>query len=156
VSDFYCYGKKILAPADGIIVEVKNDYKDSKIMGNGKTDPLIKDIRGNYIIIKHAENEYSFLAHLMPNSILVSVGQPIKRKQPIAMCGNSGNTSEPHLHFHIQNGQNFFTSMGLPIHFQNIQATLFPNYSLYDKRLVKIEPETDNTFISRGQSVRNI
>jgi len=101
-SSYYCYGKKILAPADGIVVEVRTDCKDSKIMGKGSTDPLIKDIRGNYIIIRHAENEYSFLAHLQPKSILVSVGQRVERKQPVALCGNSGNMSEPHLHFHVQ------------------------------------------------------
>ncbi|MDR1687723.1 MAG: M23 family metallopeptidase [Clostridiales bacterium] len=156
VSDYYCYGKKILAPADGVVVKVKDNCKDSKIMGNGKTDPLIKDIRGNYVLIRHAEKEYTLLAHLMPGSIAVSAGQSVKREQPVAMCGNSGNTSEPHLHFQIQNGKNFFVSAGLPIHFQNIKAISFPNYALYDKRPVKSETSISNTFISRGQCVNNI
>jgi murein DD-endopeptidase MepM/ murein hydrolase activator NlpD len=155
VSDYYCYGKKILAPADGVVVEVKNGCKDSKIMGKGRLDPLIKDIRGNYVVIQHAENEYSFLAHLMPGSILVNEGQNVKREQLIAMCGNSGNTSEPHLHFHVQNGKSFFTSIGLPIHFQNINAVLFPRYSSYDKRPVRTETGINNTFVFRGQSVIN-
>jgi len=155
LTDYYCYGKKILAPADGVVVEVKSSCKDSKVMGNGKADPLIKDIRGNYVVIQHSEIEYSCLAHLKPESIWVSEGQTVKRKQPIAMCGNSGNTSEPHLHFHIQNGKSFFTSAGLPIHFQNIQAAPLSNYSLYDKRPVKIESGVNNTFISRGQSASN-
>jgi hypothetical protein len=155
VSDYYCYGKKILAPADGVVVEVKDRCKDSKIMGKGRLDPLIKDIRGNYVVIQHAENEYSLLAHLMLGSILVNEGQNVKRGQLIAMCGNSGNTSEPHLHFHVQNGKNFFTSIGLPIHFQNINAVLFPCYFSYDKRPVKIETGINNTFIFRGQSVIN-
>ena len=155
LTEYYCYEKKILAPADGVVVEVKNTCKDSRIMGNGKTDPLIKDIRGNYIIIKHSENEYSCLAHLKPGSVLVSVGQAVKRKQPIALCGNSGNTSEPHLHFHIQNKQNFFISIGLPIHFQDIQTVLCPNYSLFDNRPVRIEGEVNNIFICRGQCVNN-
>jgi len=155
LSDYHCYEKKILTPADGVVVEVKSNCRNSKIIGNGKTDPLIKDIRGNYILIQHSENEYSCLAHLKPESILVSVGQTVKRKQPIAMCGNSGNTSEPHLHFQIQNGKNFFTSAGLPIHFQNIKAAVNANYSLYDKRPVTIESGVNNTFISRGQCVSN-
>lgn len=74
LSNYYCYGKQILSPADGVVVEVKNNCRDSIIMGGGKTDPLIKDIRGNYVVIQHAENEYSVLAHLLPESINVQVG----------------------------------------------------------------------------------
>jgi len=153
VSDYFCYGKEILAPADGVVVEVKTDCKDSIVMGNGKADPLIKDIRGNYIIIRHADNEYSCLAHLKPESIVISKGQHVKRSQLIALCGNSGNTSEPHLHFQVQNGNSFFTSAGLPIHFENIEAISCPNYSKYDKRPLN---DIDTDFISRGQSVNNI
>lgn len=156
VTDYYCYGKKILAPADGVVVEAKDNCKDSIIIGKGKTDPLIKDIRGNYIVIKHAENEYSVLAHLAPGSILVKKGQSVKRKEYIALCGNTGNTSEPHLHFQIQNGTSFFTSAGLPIHFENIAAESFPNYSQFDERPVQIESGINNTFISRGQGVANL
>ena len=155
LSDYYCYEMKILAPADGVVVEIKNSLKDSKVIGNGRTDPLIKDIRGNYVVIQHSDNEYSCLAHLKPESILVSVGQTVNRKQPIALCGNSGNTSEPHLHFQVQNGKSFFTSVGLPIHFQSIQTESYSNYFLYDNRLITIESGTNNTFISRGLCVNN-
>ena len=155
-ASYHCCGKEILAPADGVIVEVRTDCRDSKVMGGGKTDPLVKDIRGNYIVIQHAENEYSFLAHLMPDSVLVSAGDKVKWKQQIALCGNSGNTSEPHLHFQIQNGKSFYSSAGLPINFQNIEAVSCPNYSLYDKRPVLIESGDTNTYVSRGQTVVNI
>lgn len=152
LSAYHCYGKEILAPADGDVVEVRTNCNDSKIIGNGGTDPLIKDIRGNYVVIRHSENEYSCLAHLKPKSIEVSVGQHVKRKQPIALCGNTGNTSEPHLHFQIQNGRSFFSSAGLPIHFENIESMPQPGYSKYDPRPI---PAFDGKFISRGQCVRN-
>ena len=154
-ADYYCYEKNILSPADGVVVEVKNSCRDSQVMGGGQTDPLIKDIRGNYVVIQHSSNEYSCLTHLKLNSILVEVGQTVKRKQPIARCGNTGNSSEPHLHFQVQNGKSFFTSAGLPIHFQNIQAALQPEYSLYDKRTINLERKERPNFISRGQRVRN-
>lgn len=153
-SSYYCYGKEILAPADGVVVELRKDLGDSRIMGGGKTDPLIKDIRGNYIVIRHAENEYSCLAHLMPGSISVSAGEKLKRKQHIALCGNSGNTSEPHLHFQIQNGKDFFNSEGLPIHFENISAVPQEQYGKYDPRPVPAGA-CGADFISRGQRVKN-
>lgn len=151
-SDYYCYGKAILAPADGVVVEIKDSCKDSLIMGKGRVDPLVKDIRGNYILLQHADSEFSCLAHLKPGSIRVSVGQKVFRKQPIASCGNSGNTSEPHLHFQVQSDKSFFLSAGLPIHFEDIETISSPNYSSYDPRPV---PESIDGFISRGQNVRN-
>jgi hypothetical protein len=154
LSGYYCYGKEISAPANGVVAEVRTDCRDSKIMGGGKTDPLVKDIRGNYVVIQHAENEYSFLAHLMPGSISVGVGEQVKRTQQIALCGNSGNTSEPHLHFQIQNGKNFFNSAGLPIHFERIEAAPQAQYSAYDSRPIPMEID-EADFVSRGQCVKN-
>lgn len=154
LSNYYCYGKGILAPADGVVVELRKDCGDSRIMGGGKTDPLIKDIRGNYVVIQHVEDECSCLAHLMPGSITVSVGEHVKRKQQIAMCGNSGNTSEPHLHFQIQNGKDFFFSAGLPVHFEKIAVAPHEQYGKYDSRPVPTESYGAD-FILRGQCVKN-
>ena len=78
--------------------------------------------RGNYIVIKHHEQEYSEICHLLKDSITVKEGDSVKGRQVIAKCGNSGNTSEPHIHFQIQRGQSFYLSPGLPIFFQNIQV----------------------------------
>jgi murein DD-endopeptidase MepM/ murein hydrolase activator NlpD len=58
---------------------------------------------GNAVIIQHRENEFSILAHLKLDSIKVKVGDKVTRGQPIGLCGNSGNSSEPHLHYHLQN-----------------------------------------------------
>ncbi len=153
LNNYCCYGCPVLSPADGIVVEIRTDCKDSKIIGSGKTDRLIKDIRGNYIVIKHSDDEFSCLAHLAPRSIMVSVGQKVRRKEQIALSGNSGNTSEPHLHFQIQNTKNFFNSAGLPIHFENINIESQPNYKEYDSRHI---PIAYTNFISRGQRVCNL
>lgn len=153
LSSYACYGREVLAPADGVVVEVRSDCKDSNVLGDGKTDPFVKDIRGNYVLIRHAEDEFSCLAHLAPGSISVSVGQKVKRKEAIALCGNSGNTSEPHVHFQVQNGKSFYHSAGLPIHFVDIQAVEQPQYNVYDSRPI---PSVHETFISRGQRVVNL
>ena len=97
-KNYYCYGKDIIAPADGYVVKVAKKYKDSYVDGkNAFCDSA--DIRGNYIIIKHNDNEYSLFAHIMSNSIVVDIGDKVKQGEIIAKCGNSGNSSMPHLHF---------------------------------------------------------
>ena len=65
-----------------------------------------------------------------------------KTGQIIVKCGNTGNSSEPHIHFHIQDGMNFFTSAGIPIRFRNICISTQKGYSNYDSRKV-IDPPLD-------------
>jgi len=148
-GDYYCYNQNILAPADGTIVEIRNS--DSNIIGEGD---WIKDLRGNYIVIKHMGNEYSLLAHLKRDSILVNLGQKVKCGDIIAKCGNTGSSSEPHLHFQLQRGKSFFSSPGLPIKFSNFSAKLF---KLYNKTTgLKVYPdELYDGFITRGFLVKN-
>lgn len=155
-SNYLCYGQDVLAPADGVVAELSTGNPDSHIDGENTPCCDGKDIRGNYVLIKHAEREYSLLAHLMPNSINVCVGQKIKRREVIGRCGNSGNTSEPHLHFHLQDGRSFYTSAGLPIQFENISAVPFPNYASIDERGVA-EDTTGHypPYIARGLLVSN-
>lgn len=119
-SDYLAFGKDVLAPADGIVVEVKNNIRDYKNAGTGKIDIWTKDIRGNFVNIKHDENIYSLSAHLMKNSCLVRKGDVVKRGQKIAKCGNSGHSAEPHIHFQLQDSANWYFSNGLPIMFTNI------------------------------------
>jgi murein DD-endopeptidase MepM/ murein hydrolase activator NlpD len=85
-----------------------------------RRDPLAKDIRGNCIILQRADGEFSILARLKPGSVRVSAGETAFRKQPAALCGNAGGTSEPRLHFQARKGQSFFFSPGSPIHFEEI------------------------------------
>lgn len=155
-SDYYCFGKEILAPADGEVIEADSGYSDSLILGNGQADCSAHDIRGNHILIRHSEGEYSLLAHLLPGSLGVKAGDAVKRGQPIARCGNSGNSSEPHLHFHLQDGTSFFTSSGLPIEFEKISSAPMPNYLAYDPRPLPTVTDQQGKYIVRGQTVANI
>lgn len=155
-ESYYCYGKDILAPADGVVTEVNDGNPNSKITTDRKDSCAAHDLRGNYVLIRHEKEEYSLLAHLKPNSIIVSVGQQVARGEKIAQCGNAGNTSEPHLHFQIQAGTSFYSSPGLPIEFINLIVKPTPNYELFDDR--KISTENANTYppyITRGNSVSN-
>jgi len=154
VKNYFCYGKDVIAPADGEVEEVKNHYAESKTNGE-KAYCGANDIRGNFIVIKHAENEYSLIAHLMPGSITVKAGDGVKQGEVIAKCGNSGNTSEPHIHFQLQSGKNFFTSVGLPVAFRNINAQPKTNYEKRDKRPRpdRLQTIDNKTYINRGFEV---
>ncbi|QTA38830.1 M23 family metallopeptidase [Thermosipho ferrireducens] len=145
LEDYYAYEKPIMAPADGVIVQIRDDVPDSAKIG--KIDWKSKDFRGNFVIIQHSKNEYSFLAHLKQGSVKVKVGDKVKRGQIIGLCGNSGHSTEPHLHFHVQDRPNFFFSMGLPIRFTNfISKTL----NMEDKKFIK------SGYINKGMQVKNL
>jgi len=123
-------------------------------MGGGKTDPLASNILGNYIVIRHAEHEHSMLAHLQFDSIWAELGSKVTRGQKIARCGNTGNSTEPHLHFGLQSKKGFLGD-GLPIHFTDICAEPYPNYAEIDPRPTETIENTDTTFITRGMIVWN-
>ena len=76
------------------------------------------DIAGNYLLIDDGQKEWVLLAHLQPHSSPVEVGQHVAVGQEVGLCGNSGRSSEPHLHFHMQNSADTDRATGLPITFQ--------------------------------------
>jgi murein DD-endopeptidase MepM/ murein hydrolase activator NlpD len=96
-KDYYCFGKPVLAPADGLVQEIQDGIPDNPIgeMNLGSN-------WGNTIVIKHAENLYTKLSHLKIGSIKVYKGTWVKRGEIIAHCGNSGRSAVPHLHFQVQ------------------------------------------------------
>lgn len=156
LCSYYCYGKDILAPADGMVVSIKNHFPDCRIMGDGQPDPDTPDIGGNRIIIKHSSNEYSTICHLMPESVTVKIGQTVKRGQVIAKCGNSGNTTEPHIHLQVQNTARFYSCLGIPILFFNIQKKAYEKYAMVDERPLPEKEDIKDGYIHRGLLVRNV
>lgn len=114
-EDYYAFGKEIISPADGVVIEVINGVIDNK---PHSMNPYIA--LGNAVLIQHSEKEISILAHLKYGSIKVQTGDKIKRGQLIGLCGNSGNSSEPHLHYHLQNNSVIQDGVGIKCYFQNI------------------------------------
>lgn len=98
LGSYPCFGEAIVAPADGRVARVEEDRPDLPI---GKSD--LEHLVGNNISIEIQPNRYVLLAHLQAGSVEVSEGELVQAGQRIARCGNSGNTSAPHLHLQIQN-----------------------------------------------------
>ena len=74
----------------------------------------LETVGGNHVIIDIGGGHYAFYAHLKPGSLRVKVGDRVKRGQVIALVGNTGNSTEPHLHFHISDYPSPLGSEGMP------------------------------------------
>jgi murein DD-endopeptidase MepM/ murein hydrolase activator NlpD len=110
-TDYYAYGKEILAVADGEVTTVIDGVPENE---PGTKNPTY--LAGNMVMIRHAPNLYSMYAHLQPGKTTVKVGAKVKRGNVLGLCGNSGNASEPHLHFQLEDGPRFESSWGvLPV-----------------------------------------
>lgn len=114
-EDYYAFGKELYAPCDAEVVQVVDGVKDNK---PGELNPIY--VPGNSIILKTAQNEYIVLAHFKQHSILVQQGQKVRKGQLLGQCGNSGNSSEPHLHFHLQNVEDMNVATGVKCYFGHL------------------------------------
>ncbi|MCB0638888.1 MAG: urea transporter [Lewinella sp.] len=97
LEDYYCYGKPVIAPADGRVAEIMDQIEDNPI---GETN--LQQNWGNSILIDHGFSLYSQLSHLRPGSIKVNKGDTVKKGQLLAQVGSTGRSPEPHLHFQLQ------------------------------------------------------
>ena len=114
-NDFYAFGQKLIAPCDGEIVLVVDGVKDNK---PGQLNPFFPT--GNTVILRSDNLEYLVFAHFKQHSIVVVQGQRIKQGDLLGLCGNSGNSSEPHLHFHAQNTEDMNVATGVKCYFADI------------------------------------
>ena len=92
LEDFPCFGQPVLAPADGRVLWARDGAIDHAPYYEGKHEA------GNFVILEHAPDEYTEFRHLKSGSVVVKVGDDVRRGQAIARCGNSGNSNTPHLH----------------------------------------------------------
>ena len=114
LTDYYCYGQPIYAPAAGKVVTAVDSLPDQAI---GSRDP--SNAPGNHVVIDHGNQEFSLLAHLQPRSLKIRAGQTVKAGDLLGLTGNSGNTSEPHLHVHLMNKPSMLDGEGLPMPFDD-------------------------------------
>ncbi|HEY9785618.1 MAG TPA: urea transporter, partial [Candidatus Obscuribacterales bacterium] len=99
VTDYHCYGKPILSPAYGRVVDLRYDVLD-----NAPGEVNTAENWGNYIIILLDCGLYVLLAHLQKDSVKVAVDSRVVPGQLLAFAGNSGRSPQPHLHMHVQEG----------------------------------------------------
>jgi peptidase M23-like protein/uncharacterized protein DUF3887 len=114
-EDYFAFGRDVLAPANGVITDVIDGVRDNS---PGSMNPL--SALGNAVFIRHGTQEVSVLAHLKQGSIKVKVGDAVKKGQVLGQCGNSGNSSEPHIHYHLQDTDVIQDATGIKCYFEQI------------------------------------
>ncbi|WP_083930761.1 M23 family metallopeptidase [Eudoraea adriatica] len=143
LTDYYAYGEPIYAIGSGKIVSIYDGATESnenlkqqnetaeeylersavlqqKLLAKG-----FSYVMGNHIIIEHENGEYSHYLHLQNGSLKVKEGDYVKIGDQIAALGHSGNSTEPHLHFHVTDGPDMAYSRSIPVSFDNI--SLYPD-----------------------------
>jgi murein DD-endopeptidase MepM/ murein hydrolase activator NlpD len=117
LEDYYCYGMSVVAPADGVVRAVHKDAPDMPVGHLGGTPA-----GGNQVVLDLAPGQFLFLCHLKPGSIAVKPGDSVVKGQVIGQVGNSGNTSEPHLHVHLQDTPELHFGEAIPLYFHNYRV----------------------------------
>lgn len=111
-EDYLAFGRPVFAPGDGVVIASENGVVDNV---PGEMNPA--QMLGNHVVIDHGNGEYSFLAHFKQGTVSVATGDQVTRGQRLGDCGNSGNSTEPHIHYHLQNTTNHLKGEGLPAQF---------------------------------------
>jgi len=114
-KNYYAYGSDALAVADGVVTEVKDGIPENVPGINSRAVPItLETVGGNHVILDIGGGHFAFYAHLQPGSLRVKLGDKVRRGQVVGLVGNSGNSTEPHLHFHIENATSPLGAEGLP------------------------------------------
>jgi murein DD-endopeptidase MepM/ murein hydrolase activator NlpD len=114
-ENYYAYGTPLMAVADGLIAATKDSIPQNVPGAASRAVPItMTTVGGNYVAIDIGGGRYALYAHVQPGSLRVKVGDRVKRGQVIALLGNSGNSTEPHVHFQIADGPTFLSSEGIP------------------------------------------
>jgi murein DD-endopeptidase MepM/ murein hydrolase activator NlpD len=111
-ADYYVYGRPVHAPAAGRVVAIHDGDPDAR---PGEPDPSRG--AGNRIVLEVAPTQYMVLAHLKRGTITVAPGEAVRSGEPVALVGNSGNSSEPHVHLHLQDAPTPGEGEGIPFYF---------------------------------------
>jgi murein DD-endopeptidase MepM/ murein hydrolase activator NlpD len=122
-KNYRCYGAEALAAIEGVVVAVKDGVPENVPGLKSRAVPMTRDtMAGNYVVLDVGEGRYAYYAHFQPGQIRVKLGDKVSRGQVLGLVGNSGNSTEPHLHFQISDTDSLFTSEGLPYHFRSFEV----------------------------------
>jgi hypothetical protein len=115
LEDYGVFGKEVIAPGNGVIAQVVDGSFDCE---PGQADRSVGV--GNMVMIDHKNGEFSLICHFKYQSIVVKVGETVRQGGLLGLCGNSGNTSQPHIHFNLQDDIRSYKANALPAQFLKI------------------------------------
>jgi N-acyl-D-amino-acid deacylase len=114
-KNYLAYGEEALAVADATVSATKDGIPENVPGPTSRAVPItLETVGGNHVILNLGDGVYAFYAHLQPGSIRVKVGDKVRRGQVVGLVGNSGNSTEPHLHFQLSDASSPLGTEGLP------------------------------------------
>ncbi len=122
-SSYFNYHDTLYAVAGGTVISIKDGRPENHGDAQDAQMNSLDELAGNYLILKMGEGVYAFFCHCAPNTFMVHEGDIINEGDPIALLGNSGNSTAPHLHFQITDGPDLFFSNGIPFVLKRYKKT---------------------------------
>ena len=114
-ENYYAHNVDVIAVADGLVVAVKDGIPENTPGANSRAVPItLETVGGNHVILDIGDGRYAFYAHVRPGSLRVKAGDRVTRGAALAKLGNSGNSTEPHLHFHLSDFNSPLGAEGIP------------------------------------------
>ncbi len=122
-KNYRAYGSEVLAVADATVATIKDGIPQNIPGEDSRAVPItLETVGGNHIILDLGNGFFAFYAHLQPGSLRVKVGDRVRRGEVLALLGNSGNSTEPHLHFHVANANSPLGAEGVPYLFDSFEV----------------------------------
>ena len=122
VENYTIFGKDVIAVADGTVVATRNDLPEQP-PGKLPDNLPIDQADGNFVVLDIGNGAFALYAHMQPGSVKVARGAKVKVGDVLGKVGNTGNTSAPHLHFHVMDGPSPLQSNGIPYIINHFRMT---------------------------------
>ena len=133
VADWLGYGADVLAVADAVVAATRDDFSESARLST-HPEHALEDATGNYVALDLGHGRYAFYEHLKPGSVRVSAGRRVRRGQVIAALGFTGQSTGPHLHFHVADGDSPLGAEGMPFVLERFELLgAYPDFAALGK-----------------------
>ena len=141
LSSWPFFGVEVHSVADGVVVRTQDGLPE-EIPGIAPVGATVTSAGGNYVVVDIGGGNFAFYAHLQPGSLRVSVGDTVAAGQVLGLLGNSGNTTAPHLHFHVMDGPLPLASNGRPFRFDHFtsEGTVTNGWEIEDGAEAELTP----------------
>ena len=121
ITSYFSYRQPIVAAAAGTVVRALDGLPNTTSLPEPPPIPPIEQTVGNHVVVEIAPGLYTLYGHMDPGSVRVQVGDRVEKGQELGLIGSSGNSTTPHLHFHLQTAETFFPSDGVPYVFEEFE-----------------------------------
>lgn len=137
-KDYPAFNEPVYAMVDGVVVRARDGKRDHRARSGWVAlfylmfEGMVREVGGpgfivgNHVTIRREDGVYALVAHLQKGSAQVKIGDTVRVGQQVASCGNSGNSSEPHVHAQLMDRKSLWTAQGIPMAFEDVDLVPKP------------------------------